>query len=328
MASTAATSHAKQQMWSPLQYEPSYVLHNRSIWLDEDAINVFDVAGFLSRVESPLRNAVPNANVIIKRACLEHNVNPRWVLATLQKEQSLIEGDPTEERLEWAMGYGVPDSGVKIKKFAGFTKQVFAAVAGMRRYCFPEAKYYAGKHIRRPMSVDGTAVFPVNIATAACYVYTPHMRGNRLLWDIYRKYWGGPGKSKAEQFVDTVREQIGKPYVWGAETDDEDPDPKAFDCSELVEWGLARIGIDFPDGSATQARASKSISVGQARITAGALVFRVGTRDGRHRVVHVGISDGAGNVIHAKGKAYGTIVEELVIKRWHLAGVVPQLRDV
>jgi len=58
--------------------------------------------------------------------------------------------------------------------------------------------------------------------------------------------------TQAQQLVAIARKQVGKPYVFGAEAAPNDPDPPAFDCSELVEWACARVGVVFPDGTWNQ----------------------------------------------------------------------------
>jgi peptidoglycan hydrolase-like protein with peptidoglycan-binding domain len=50
--------------------------------------------------------------------------------------------------------------------------------------------------------------------------------------------------------------QEGKPYVFGAEVSPDDQDPVALDCSEILEWACARLGVAprVPDGSWLQYR--------------------------------------------------------------------------
>ncbi len=49
-----------------------------------------------------------------------------------------------------------------------------------------------------------------------------------------------------DRFLAAVRDQIGKPYIWGAQ------DPSVgFDCSGIVCYGLARAGVARPDFDAS-----------------------------------------------------------------------------
>jgi len=52
-----------------------------------------------------------------------------------------------------------------------------------------------------------------------------------------------------QDFVTIAMTQRGDPYIFGAETSFNDPDPGAFDCSELVQWAAARCGVSFADGA-------------------------------------------------------------------------------
>jgi cell wall-associated NlpC family hydrolase len=53
--------------------------------------------------------------------------------------------------------------------------------------------------------------------------------------------------------------QLGKPYVFGAETKLFDLNPLQFDCSELIEWAYWQVGIKVPDGSFNQYEQSTPI---------------------------------------------------------------------
>ena len=62
-----------------------------------------------------------------------------------------------------------------------------------------------------------------------------------------------------------ARSAIGSPYVWGA------TGPRAFDCSGLTRWSLARAGLAIPRTSHAQARRGRPVARGSVR--AGDLVF-------------------------------------------------------
>lgn len=56
-----------------------------------------------------------------------------------------------------------------------------------------------------------------------------------------------------QSIVDLALTQIGKPYLYGAEVDLKEIDPKAFDCSGLVEWCYWRgQGLTLPRVSKDQ----------------------------------------------------------------------------
>jgi cell wall-associated NlpC family hydrolase len=119
--------------------------------------------------------------------------------------------------------------------------------------------------------------------------------------------------SKTQTFLQNALAQAGDPYVWGASANPADPNPKAFDCSELVRWAAQRAGVDLPDGSWLQYLQLKqqgaTIPVAQALQTPGALLFSFSHEPtpggGRPSQAHVAISLGNGRTIEARGRSYG-----------------------
>ena len=116
---------------------------------------------------------------------------------------------------------------------------------------------------------------------------------------------GIKGNGTAQDFVKIALSQVGKPYVFGAEASPNNPNPRAFDCSELVEWAAKRAGVNIPDGADNQFNYCKKhgtvISVKKALQTPGALLFY---RD----LGHVMISLGDGRVVEAGNSRVGVVV--------------------
>jgi cell wall-associated NlpC family hydrolase len=79
-------------------------------------------------------------------------------------------------------------------------------------------------------------------------------------------------------------QHLGKPYVWGA------TGPNAFDCSGLVCYVYAQIGVYLPRVTFSQVHCGQSVP--PAELAAGDLVFFRGN-------AHVGIYLGGGWFIHA-----------------------------
>ena len=127
-----------------------------------------------------------------------------------------------------------------------------------------------------------------------------------------------------QELVDLLLTQDGKPYVFGAEVDLDDPDPESFDCSELIQWGCYQLKVkpEFSDGAIYQYRYCKRfgtlISLEEAYKTPGALLFFI-TDDHRHVVV----SQGDGYTIEARGKAYGVGQWEAKGRGWTHAALIP-----
>ena len=77
---------------------------------------------------------------------------------------------------------------------------------------------------------------------------------------------------------------LGVPYVWGGAS------PRGFDCSGLVMYVFAQIGVSLPHSSYAQAGMGTPVSMSQ--LQPGDLVFFTGAS-------HVGIYIGGGQFIHA-----------------------------
>lgn len=95
------------------------------------------------------------------------------------------------------------------------------------------------------------------------------------------------------EVVSIALEYLGVPYVWGGSS------PAGFDCSGLVQYVYARIGVTLPRTSRSQFRAGSHISPSALdQLVMGDLVF-FGYDGDPERVHHVGIYCGSGNFIHA-----------------------------
>ena len=126
---------------------------------------------------------------------------------------------------------------------------------------------------------------------------------------------GGGGYRTAGAFVRVCLAQAGDSYIYGAEAAASNPNPNAFDCSELIEWALARVGVTFVDGSSAQIARCRPISVEQAIRTRGALLWHPG---------HIAVSLGNGRTIEAANSRVG-VVSYSAAGRFQRGGLVPGL---
>ncbi|MDT9688710.1 C40 family peptidase [Streptomyces sp. P9(2023)] len=99
---------------------------------------------------------------------------------------------------------------------------------------------------------------------------------------------GGPvtaPNGRAAQAISFARDQIGKPYVWGA------TGPSAYDCSGLTQAAWRAAGVALPRTTYTQINAGQRVS--RSQLAPGDLVFFYSG------ISHVGLYIGGGQMIHA-----------------------------
>lgn len=136
--------------------------------------------------------------------------------------------------------------------------------------------------------------------------------------------------SYTEQMIGAAIAQTGKPYIFGAEVKLDDPDPPAFDCSELVQWACARAGLKVPDGTWNQVTHCRDvgtlIDISTAIWTRGALLFKFGGdpfQGTRPSSAHVAISLGNGTTIEARSAKYPVGSFSAEDRGWTHAGLIP-----
>ena len=84
-----------------------------------------------------------------------------------------------------------------------------------------------------------------------------------------------------EALANILDDQLGKPYLWGAEG------PDTFDCSGLVFYSYARMNMIVPRVSREQANFGLPVSCNQLEY--GDLLFFNTTEKPSDRITHVGI---------------------------------------
>ncbi|MEI8166195.1 MAG: NlpC/P60 family protein [Chloroflexales bacterium] len=106
----------------------------------------------------------------------------------------------------------------------------------------------------------------------------------------------------AGRLVELALAQVGKPYVWGT------AGPNTFDCSGLVVWSYAQIGLHVPARTSNdQFHALKSVAAGAA-LPGDPMYFALpGPTKISHVAIYVGDidGDGVGDVVHAASPKYG-----------------------
>ena len=143
--------------------------------------------------------------------------------------------------------------------------------------------------------------------------------------------------SKCGLFILELLKQLETVYDYGAEVSLDEADPDAVDCSELVQWGLAKahvasvggVPIRNYDGAATQFLAAREIRVSVAQKQIGSLLFRQDRAAYPSKTVgigHVGVVIGPNHVIHASSSK-GKVVISRITAWWNKAAKVDPLHE-
>jgi hypothetical protein len=184
---------------SALEFTPNEIIANADL-LEYDSMDAAGIQEFLEIQKGILKNLriadrfgiERSAAEIIYNAAQAYKINPKWILTTLQKEQSLITNpSPSQYNLDWAMGYAVCDScsvdDPQVQLFKGFGTQVDRATWRMRYY-FDNPQEF-NFQVGQLYLVDNKDVLIYNQATANLYNYTPHLHGNYNYWLIWNRWF-------------------------------------------------------------------------------------------------------------------------------------------
>ncbi len=201
-----------------LDFYPHEIITNSDL-LDYNSMDLAAISEFLNSQSGVLKNYKAldvygierSAADIIYNAAQTYKINPRWILATLQKEQSLITNpSPSQYNLDWAMGYAVCDScsvtDSRVAVYKGFGIQVDRATWRIKYYYENPEKF--NFQVGQMYNVDGLDVLIYNQATANLYNYTPHIHGNYNFWLIWNRWF-------AKIYPDgSLLQQEDEPGVW------------------------------------------------------------------------------------------------------------------
>ncbi|MBI2645281.1 hypothetical protein HYW94_03870 [Candidatus Uhrbacteria bacterium] len=201
-----------------LNFDPNNVISD-AVFFKSDDMTSAEIQAFLERKGSGLANYTTTdtdgetrfASEIISHAATQNGINPKVLLVLLQKEQSLIENaTPSQYNYDWATGFAICDScspaDPQVIAYKGFGVQVQKAAWRKKYYTQnpQEFQFRAGES----KYVDGLNVIPANLATAALYNYTPHIKGNFSFWKLWTRYF--------EKFYpdDTLLQAEGLDDIW------------------------------------------------------------------------------------------------------------------
>ena len=129
------------------------------------------------------------------------------------------------------------------------------------------------------------------------------------------RYGYGQSSAPSNRVVELARSQIGMPYVYGGES------PRTgFDCSGLVQWVYAQLGISLP--RTAQAQYDATVRVSRDDLVPGSLVFFTATYPTSDYISHVGIYVGDGMMVNAANPQDGVQEMPVFTGYWleHYAG--------
>jgi cell wall-associated NlpC family hydrolase len=121
-----------------------------------------------------------------------------------------------------------------------------------------------------------------------------------------------------DSIVSLARQQIGTPYVWGAETPG-----RAFDCSGLVKYVMSWFNVALPRTANEQSYAGIRVGRELDRMKPGDLLT-FGTA--RH-ITHIGFYSGNGHYVHASRPGVGVVESVLNPRAARFRGAIRLVAD-
>jgi cell wall-associated NlpC family hydrolase len=108
-----------------------------------------------------------------------------------------------------------------------------------------------------------------------------------------------------DSIVENLRSMLGVRYKWAGEKPE-----RGLDCSGLVRYVFARLGIDLPHSSQQLARLGASVGRDTSEMRPGDLL--VFSKKQSKRISHVGIYVGDGMMIHASSTSKQVVETPIV----------------
>jgi len=194
---------SKAHAWETDYVDPQRLLSDEdltdTVSMTKNDLGALLAKGFLGNYKTKdARGKLRPALEIIWSAAREFTINPRFLAVLLQREQGLIEDpSPTQDQLDWAMGYALCDdcnkSDPRLKKYKGFGVQVHGAAKRIRESYLADLKKYgrtqSGIGVGIPAVIDEIKIIPKTLATAILYTYTPHVFGNANFVRIWNTWF-------------------------------------------------------------------------------------------------------------------------------------------
>lgn len=121
-----------------------------------------------------------------------------------------------------------------------------------------------------------------------------------------------------DSIVSVARQQIGTPYIWGAEKPG-----RAFDCSGLVKYVMSWLNVSLPRTANEQAYTGINVGRELDRMKPGDLL----TFGTKRRITHIAIYSGNGKYVHASRPGVGVVESLLDTRATRFRGAVRLVAD-
>ncbi len=251
------------------KFNPDNIISNHE-FLDYNSMNLKAIQEFLEKHNGILKNYKTEdingeklkASKIIFNASQKYKINPQIILTLLQKEQTLITTPPKKPtQLKWATGFAAYDHRSPVERFGGFGIQVDRTAWRLKYYL--EHPWDFRHSVGQTSNIDYNKVTPQTSATAALYNYTPHIRGNKLFFQIWQNWFA---KENGELENGSLVKTKNQPGVWLIENKKRRPFKSKsvflsrYDFDDVIEVSKKelenyRIGepVKFPNYSLVQA---------------------------------------------------------------------------
>lgn len=187
----AALHHEPIAPGLPVPFNRHLVIPDSFLLLDhwDDS---FSTEAFLQHRGGAIKDYVDpktgcKASILIDVAAKNHQIDPKLLIVSLQREKGLIRRpDLKEKDMDWACGVGAWDGKRKWDEtFKGFEPQIDSCA---RTYHNRFRGFSEGEQLT--LDYGETFLIPENAATYALYVYTPHVSAARLTWAVWKGLFG------------------------------------------------------------------------------------------------------------------------------------------
>ena len=187
----AALQHEPVAPGLPVPYTNTLVIPDSFMLLDHWD-QAFSTEAFLQQRGGAIKNFVDKksnckASVLIDDAARNHGIDPKLLIASLQREKGLVRRpDLKQKDMDWACGVGAWDGKRKWdERYKGFERQINSCA---KTYHNRFKGFSKGEVLT--LDYGETELVPENAATYALYVYTPHTSAAKLTWAVWKGLFG------------------------------------------------------------------------------------------------------------------------------------------